>query len=35
MRKKIVAQPSLFDQDIRTLLALFKPDKALQRMDHK
>ena len=34
MRKKIVAQPSLFDQAIRTLLALFKPDKTLQRMDH-
>lgn len=33
MRKKIVAQRSVFDQSIRTLTALVKPDWELQRID--
>ncbi len=33
MRKKIVAQRSIFDQSIRTLTALVKPDRELKRID--
>ena len=33
MRKKIVAQRSVFDQSIRTLTALVKPDRELKRID--
>ena len=33
MRKKIVAQRSIFDQSIRTLTALVKPDQELKRID--
>lgn len=33
MRKKIVAQRSVFDQSIRTLTALVKPDLQLKRID--
>jgi hypothetical protein len=33
MRKKIVAQRSIFDQAIRTLTALVKPDQELKRID--
>jgi hypothetical protein len=34
MRKTLIAQRSLFDQSIDTLVALFKPDAKLQKMDH-
>ena len=33
MRKKIVAQRSLFDQAINILLTIFKPEKTLKKMD--
>lgn len=33
MRKKIVAQRSVFDQAIHVLLSIFKPDKTLKKMD--
>ncbi len=33
MRKKIVAQRSLFDQTINLLPSIFKPEKKLKRMD--
>ena len=33
MRKTLVAQHSLFDQAIDTLVSLFKPDKNLQMID--
>lgn len=33
MRRKIVAQRSIFDQSIRTLTALVKPDQELKRID--
>lgn len=33
MRKTLIAQRSLFDQSIDTLVALFKPDAKLQKMD--
>ena len=33
MRKKIVAQRSLFDQAINILLSIFKPEKTLQKID--
>jgi IS5 family transposase len=34
MRKKILTQPSLFDQAIEALISLFKPNKKLKMMDH-
>ena len=33
MRKTLIAQRSLFDQSIDTLVALLKPDAKLQKMD--
>lgn len=34
MRKKILTQPSLFDQAIEMLISLFEPDKKLKLIDH-
>ena len=33
MRKKIIAQRSIFDQAIHLLITIFKPDKTLKKMD--
>ena len=33
MRKTLIAQRSLFDQSIDTLVVLFKPDAKLRKMD--